>query len=162
VKENTLMPRFFQVVGFLLIAVFAAIGLYQAAAADPPDFPATDLPLPDVVLPDSPAPDLASPAGQKIREALDDELPRHVTSGDGVLDDVIGIIKRRGSILDGSSLDTNVVIEHRRTNGNSKQAYVAEQLLKSSRLLEGIGSSDTNRADLVNKMRAEAVRLLSE
>jgi hypothetical protein len=49
----------------------------------------------------------------------------------------------------------------------SRNAMAAEQLLKASRLLENVAagdgeSDDPARAELVNRMRAEAVKLLSE
>lgn len=149
------MSRFIQVVGFLAIAVFTAIGLFKIAAADPPA---------------SPDPSASSPSSaveQRIRDALDDELPRIATRRGGVRDivmeDVRDMIERNGSILDGSSLDPKLAAaEGRRPAGESNQAQVAEQLLKASRLLERVGSRDKDRADLVQRMRAEAVKLLSQ
>ena len=49
----------------------------------------------------------------------------------------------------------------------SANAKAAEQLLKASRLLENVAkhsgaTADASREDLVNRMRAEAVKLLSE
>ena len=42
-------------------------------------------------------------AEQKIRDALNGDAA--LPTGDGMLDDVIDIVRRRGSILDGSVLD---------------------------------------------------------
>ena len=49
----------------------------------------------------------------------------------------------------------------------SENAKAAEQLLKASRLLENVAkrsgdTTDASREELVNRMRAEAVKLLSE
>ena len=103
-----------------------------------------------------------SAAEQKIRDAIEGNSPTGQT-GDGVLDDILGVIKSRPSILDNSSLDPNA--RSGQTNGPntiSKKAHTAEQLLKASRLLEGVGPDDENRSDLVHRMRAEAEKLLSE
>ena len=98
-------------------------------------------------------------------------------TGDGVLDDVLGIIRQRGSLLEGSSLDPTAGADrqnappsgHRATAGPTRNAYVAEQLLKASRLLESVTAgedaglaAEADRAALVKRMRAEAVKLLSE
>ncbi len=105
----------------------------------------------------------SSPAEQKIRDALEGDSSAGET-GDGVLDDVLGIIKQRRSILEGSSLDP--IHNDSETKGGphsvSKMALAAEQMLKAARLLENVGTPDQDRADLVKRMRAEAVKLLSE
>ncbi len=111
---------------------------------------------------DTTADEPASPAEEKIRAALDGDLPR-LGSGDAVLEDVIGIIKQRGSVLDGSSLDPDAVATaESTTETNSARAHVAEQLLKASRMLEQVRGPGDRRAELIGQMRDEARQLLSE
>lgn len=97
---------------------------------------------------------------EAIRDALEGELPEN-PSADGVFDDVLRVIKDRGSILDGSVLDQQPVIADRKSAA-TERAIAAEQLLKASRMLEQLASSDGNRASLVKRMRGEAAKLLSE
>ncbi len=106
------------------------------------------------------------PAGQdKIRQALDGQDPRQ--TGDGVLDDVLKVIKQRGSVLRGSVLDGSVGNDLETDSAGSdfraaKNAIVAEQLLRASRLLESLQTPDPTRRRLIGQMRGEAVKLLSE
>lgn len=109
-----------------------------------------------VSLADKPDP----PEQQILREALEGKATEK--SGDGVLDDVLDIIKKRGSILDGSTLDDRTDETVTASADASLNAMVAEQLLKTSRLLQSIGGQDKMRVDLVKRMRTEAARLLSE
>ncbi len=109
-----------------------------------------------VSLADKPDP----PEQQILREALEGKETEK--SGDGVLDDVLDIIKKRGSILDGSALDDRTDETVTASADASRNAMVAEQLLKTSRLLQSIGGQDKMRVDLVKRMRTEAARLLSE
>ncbi len=136
-----------------MIGVFA-VSVLAIRAGEPPS--AAKLPA------ELPA-EFPSPAKQKIRDALDGKSPDGET-GDGVLDDILGIIKQRRSILQGSSLDP-IDSDSETTGGPhsvSKMALAAEQILKAARLLENVGRPDQGRADLVKRMRAEAVKLLSE
>ena len=99
---------------------------------------------------------------QAIRQALEGE-PLTRASGDGVLDDVLEVIRSRGSILDGTTLDP---VASRNDNPTSlsrisARARASEQLLKAARLLESIGHTNPRQAELVGEMRAEAARLLS-
>lgn len=114
-------------------------------------------------------------AEQKIRDALRGDSPK--PTGDGMLDDIIEIVRRRGSILDGSILDGSVLdvpnpaseatgpappsppsIESRAVE---TRALAAEQLLRAARLLMHAGDADESRRDLVARMRSEAVKLLT-
>jgi hypothetical protein len=97
----------------------------------------------------------------RIRQALEGKTPDN-SSGDGVLDDVIGVINQQGSILDGSSLDDRPIPDLDRTSSETSRAIAAEQLLKASRLLEKLGRSDKSRRVLVKQMRGEAAKLVSE
>jgi hypothetical protein len=109
-------------------------------------------------LPTDPAP---SRIQDTIRQALDGKSERG-KYGNGLLDDVLDVIKERGSILDGTWLDDrNADADHKPADAGHK-AYVAEQLLKTSRLLEALGTPGNDRITLIRQMRGEAVKLLSE
>jgi len=138
--EVTVMSRYFQVVGFLALAVAFTIGVFTFAVAEPP----------------------ASRAEEKIRLALEGKLPVQETGG-GILGDVIGVIQERRSVLEGSSLDPSVGnTKATPIAARSKRAHAAEQLLRASRLLEELDATDQERTDLVHRMRAEAVKVLLE
>lgn len=199
------------VVAVLGIFVVSALALHaeDTPASDPQPVPVlppakmpvrakpparkTLVPPPEVPLPvDSISQDAFEPAQEKIRAALEGEASSGGT-GDGVLDDVLGMIRRQGSVLKGSSLDPlddasleidgalhadSSTTESQSLDGAqlpasqlqaapsrsalSRAALAAEQMLKSARLLENIGSANQDRAELVNRMRAEAVKLLTE
>lgn len=129
-------------------------------------------------------------AEQKIRDALRGKSLE--PTGDGMLDDVIEIVRRRGSVLDGSVLDGDMLdtseqslpnrdsAEPRSSGQNflhgggttarairsrrdiENRAAAAEQLLRAARLLMQTGDADASRRELVAQMRAEAVKLLSQ
>ncbi len=144
------LPAFTATIGLVTIGVFA-LGAFTIGAGEPPTsaVPTTE-PIP--------------PAKQQIFDALEGKSPAGETS-DGLLDDVLGVIRQRRSILDGSSLDFSIDGDAETTGGptsSSSMALAAEQMLKAARLLEKVGASDQDRADLVKRMRAEAVKLLSE
>ena len=79
-----------------------------------------------------------------------------------------GVLRERGSILEGSSLDPALLEDGSESSSEteemteSKRAFAAELLLRSSRTLEQIGPLDKTRQELVAKMRGEAARLLSK
>ena len=112
-----------------------------------------------------------NPRKEKIREAL--ENPNKEThSDDPILDDVLQILKKRGSILDGSVLDPDAPVETeeslldlRTSKGTPtvqrRAAYAAESLLRSARLLEAFDSKDIAHQNLVRLMRREAARILT-
>jgi hypothetical protein len=126
--------------GGWIAGVIVLLGFYPFAVAEPP----------------------ALPAEAEIRKALEGQ-PLPATTGDGILDDVLHIIRDQGSILEGSSLDPAVETEAGdREVATSQHARAAEQLLKASRLLEKLGPVDEDRRALVNQMRAEAGKLLRE
>lgn len=109
-----------------------------------------------VSLADKPDP----PEQQRIRQALDGVETDD--SGDGILDDVLEVIKQQGSILDGSVLDDRESKQEPSAAIESKQALVAEQLLKTSRLLQSLGNPNREREALIQGMRSEARKLLSD
>lgn len=103
-----------------------------------------------------------NPIESKIRSVLEG-APGGVHSSDPLLDDVLGIIKSRGSILDGSSLDPALDTPTSAAgNDRDASARAAESLLRSARLLNRIEPRDSARTELVEKMRHEAWRLLGE
>jgi hypothetical protein len=93
-------------------------------------------------------------------------------TGDAVLDGVLEVIRKRGSILDGSSLeqpiepDLSILAGGREVAkspaATSRRAYVAEQLLKTSRLLESLGIAEPEPIELISAMRSAAAKLLRE
>ena len=111
-------------------------------------------------------------AAEEIRKALNDD-PDVRGTGDPMLEDVLQIIEQRGSVLDGSSLDPKAD-ESAAENGPgtttdandadqaASKTRTAERLLKAARCLEEIQPLDETRRELVNRMRRETVRLLSE
>ena len=107
----------------------------------------------------------SSPTTQKIQQALRGES---VETGDGILDDMLDVLKKRGSILDGSSLDSELAgdTESAQTSvaagsSKAKQARVCESLLKSARLMEKLGKLSAEQRDLVAQMRQQAGQLLT-
>ncbi|KAA1259289.1 hypothetical protein LF1_18190 [Rubripirellula obstinata] len=100
----------------------------------------------------------------KIREVLQGNQP--APTGDGVLEDVLGVIQRQGSVLDGSTLDppprpdAAIASESNSTpHAATRRALVAEHLLRAARMLEQI-SGDEESAILVASMRRRAATLL--
>ncbi len=109
-----------------------------------------------VSLADKPDP----PEQQQIRQALDGAETGD--SGNGILDDVLDVIKHQGSILDGSVLDDSELVPEPNPALLSKHAIVAEQLLRAARLLESLEKPDRQRETLIQGMRGEARKLLSD
>ncbi|MAI70261.1 MAG: hypothetical protein CMM01_05050 [Rhodopirellula sp.] len=166
---------------FLVGSCFLFLALYgfYSAEGDPPKA----LPLPDVeVMPLPALPPLResdlenSEAFQAIRAAAEGRAPENQVN-DPILGDVMQAIAERHREL-GLDLDWDreagptgaaetFLTEATQQPLRSANAKTAEQLLKASRLLENCAKSsgdtaDASRTDLVNRMRAEAVKLLSE
>ena len=112
-----------------------------------------------------------SPAESKIRDVLEGkETPG---TNNGFLEDVLGVIRHQGSILDGSSLDPgnepsgNGPPENGDSSPSSpdqikaRRCHAAEQLLKAARLLSSVESSP-EAAKLIDSMRNQATDLLLE
>ncbi|MGB7324669.1 MAG: hypothetical protein WBD31_07345 [Rubripirellula sp.] len=102
----------------------------------------------------------AAKAQQEIRQALQGKATPE--TGDGVLDDVLQVIKSQGSVLDGSLLDTPKLSAevHPANASDDRRAVVAEQLLRSARMLSAIEPVDEERGNLIRQIRGEAARLL--
>ncbi|HBV63117.1 MAG TPA: hypothetical protein DEF45_08870 [Rhodopirellula sp.] len=163
---------------FLVGSCFLFLALYgfYSAQGDPPKA----LPLPEVdmiPLPPAGEPELEdSEAFQAIRAATEGRVPEKKIT-DPILGDVMQAIAERHREM-GLDLDwdreTNptgvaeeVTIGGRLRSPLPANVKAAEQLLKASRLLENVAKrsgvvADASREDLVNRMRAEAVKLLSE
>ena len=163
---------------FLVGSSFLCLALYgfYSAQGDPPKA----LPLPDVDI--IPLPTVGetelenSEAFQAIRAATEGRIPEQNVS-DPILGDVMQAIAERHREM-GLDLDRDRqvgvtgAVEALTSGGSlrsprSANARAAEQLLKASRLLENVAkhsgvTADASREDLVNRMRAEAVKLLSE
>ncbi|KLU06325.1 hypothetical protein RISK_001536 [Rhodopirellula islandica] len=118
------------------------------AIAQPPVDDWKKLELPTVDTPVVPSSDRAT---EKIQKALEGVAP--VPTGDGMLDDVLNIIQRRGSVLDGSVLDSEIdplsdpADQRSKVSGAGKNDVdslsgpaasfrLAEQLLATARRLE--------------------------
>lgn len=90
-------------------AAFAiALVVANAGAQTPYELPAntTEADLQQVVVP------LSDAVKRKITEALSRDNPQNDeagSTGDPILDDVLNVIRRQGSVLDGSSLDPQTV-----------------------------------------------------
>ena len=113
--------------------------------------------------------DLRSESEAKIRDVLQGKTPAR--TGDGVLEDVLGVIQRQGSVLDGSTLDQPPLRDNPLPgiagHGSvpdaqtlaDQRARVAEQLLRAARMLQQISKDDSSAA-LVASMRRQAAGLL--
>ncbi len=89
-------------------------------------------------------------------------------TGDGIADDVIDIMRQRGSIADRLSTDPWLDEEKPRMASSddaasiSRKASAAEQMLRAARLLEKVGDDEPDRSALIKRMRSEARKLLTE
>jgi len=125
-----------------------------------------------------PADEPLSPSAQsKIAESLGNEnqSQNQQPTGDPILDDVLEIIRRRGSVLRGSALeDTNQIpkisiittdeplrsISGGEVSPSISVYLAAEQLLRASRTLERLGGPSGDRSELIRAMRSHAAKLL--
>lgn len=175
------------------LASLLALSLPTAAAPQQPagDAPSgSTSPAPDLDPPSiTPPADQALPDGGQgaagstprdartrdtIRDALRGREGGASATGDAILDDVIGIIRTQGSVLDGTILDEDVeavlppgAIASGAPHPDasmvdvSEQRYrVAESLLRTARLLSGLPDADGQRQSLVRQLRMEAARCL--
>lgn len=148
---------------------------------------ATETELQEVVVP------LSDAVKQKIADALARDAQRADTSrstGDPILDDVLNVIRRQGSVLDGSSLDSqssrenaSAQMDSRATDnqlpavpinpvpafpldgqqsfsGPEAQFLVAESLLRAARELASLPGRDPQRNRLIAAMREQATVLM--
>jgi hypothetical protein len=118
------------------------------AIAQPPVGDLDEVELPVLKTPTVPP---SGDAAEKIQKALRGDAP--APTGDGMLDDVLNIIKKRGSVLDGSVLDSEIdplsdaADQQSKASGAGKNDVgslsgpaasfrLAEQLLATARRLE--------------------------
>ncbi len=149
---------------FSMLALSMIVVWTIVPAQPPPESPNPPGLAPTFKIPDNvPLPPEASPeAKERIRRALSGEDGETMT-GDPTLDDVLQIIKRRGSILDGSTLaDRESSHPDKNMKTTTERARVAESLLRSARLLERLPDGGADRADLINSMRSEAANVLMQ
>lgn len=111
----------------------------------------------------------------RIRQAIDEGSGAPAETGDALLDGILNTLQRRGSVLKGTALDNvegepevpsnqlDSVNESVVGSGLGANDYhLAEQLLKSARLLSKHPRLDGERRALVQEMRRAATRLLNE
>ena len=173
---------------FLPVAVIALVTIALPCAAPlaqvlPPKTPKVPLSLPSNPPPLDPVDDPA--ARSRIADSLKPDAAPKLngangnrtanTTGDPILDDVLGIIRRQGSILDGSVLDPaaaddrydSVLPNSRRSDGANSESLsgdsvydVAEQLLRVARMLQRLPGRDAERDELAHAMRGQATKLM--
>jgi hypothetical protein len=174
----TRSPRSASVLAFMAI-------ILCVANADAQYLPGQDIPTPelnanddarDAIRESLQQPDVDSNDGSAGRP-LDANEPEPRQSGDPILDDVLEVIRRRGSVLQGSVLDPqneteSVIIgvpsldsrDAAANKGDAAEAaavyHVAEQMLRVARLLEKLPNQDAERAGMIRGMRNQATRLL--
>ena len=129
---------------------------------------------PDVVIPANPSSQEMERAREKIAEFLrKNKAAEAKASGDPVLDDVLDVIRRQGSVLDGSALDPNAPSEaivpvpgwdadrgSAALQGSDAGYVAAEHLLKAARSLQQVQSRSREDAELVRAMRRRAAKLM--
>jgi hypothetical protein len=153
---------------FLLMAGLPLPSISLAQLTLPPD---TQAPTPAQSVPGQSVPgqsraDKARVEGQ-ISESLRGRGPfgEGQSSGDPILDDVLDVIRQRGSVVDGSILDPMLDLKSELQDdgewGKLSSVYLAaESLLKSARILEGLSDQSSSRLQLIRSMRSEATKLL--
>lgn len=109
--------------------------------------------------PSKPVP--SDPIEQSIRRALDGDSGT-ASPDEPLLGDVLDLIKQRGSILDGTSLDVDAIASSDSASDENieSRCSAAEALLRAARLLDQVTGKDANRKQLVKAMRREAARCL--
>ncbi len=134
---------------------------------------------PSISLPDSVQPVEDPKAAAQIERALEGDSLTPLPGG--ALGDVIEIIRKQGSILDGSSLDRgaadSILTPQDSANSSStlravSRVKTAEALLRSARMLESLTTRRPQQlieqsdviplSELVRQMRIQAARLLAK
>lgn len=138
------------------------------------------IPPADIVIPASPSEEEMNRAKAKIAEFLKNNRQSNParSSGDPILDDVLDVIRRRGSVIEGSALDAgtaegqslapgNTAAERRGDysgpgpSSSSDAAYVAaERLLRAARSLQRLAGQDAGNDELARAMRRQAAKLM--
>ena len=173
----------FSLIAVIMLVTIALPNAASLAQVLPPNTPKVRLSLPSDPPPLDPVDDPA--ARSQIAESLKpyDAPPasgangnkKTNATGDPILDDVLGIIRRQGSILDGSVLDPvtaddrhdSVLPDSRRADGANSDSRardsvydVAEQLLRVARMLQRLPGRDAERNELARAMRGQATKLM--
>ncbi len=181
-----------------LIAIFASVGVTDAQQSPPslqpdaashPDANDGDTPSSAIiVLPPGTRPPADLNDNPAARARIADMLQRAQQNlglkeqsrspsdqqpmADPILNDVLDVIRQRGSVLDGSSLDESGHSEMQhspdetdypqpgRMSDIDRRYQVAESLLRSARLLQRLGASDPEQADLIRSLRQRALTLM--
>lgn len=156
-RMNVSLKRASWLCGKLLPAVLL-MSIASAVIAQPPTDDWKEIELPAIKLPKGSA---SNKAAEKIQKALDGDML--APTGDGALDDVIGIIHERGSVIDGSVLDSEFdpladlvgrpseapdsgKSEPFEACSSTESFRLAEQLLATARMMEdATQASDTDR-----------------
>ncbi len=138
---------------------------------DDPQAPQTKLIQPKNLQPKVIQPPAAQgPTEQRIQDAL---KGKSVQSRDDFEQDMLNVLKDRGSILKGSLLDElsqsdsqskptrGLHAPNQVSNDSSQRARVAESLLKSARLIQKLGKLNDSQSRLVRQLREQAHDLLS-
>lgn len=172
-----------------MIACSTLLAVANAAGQPPYELPsdATENDLQEVVVP------LSDAVKRKITEALSRDGQQDDASGstgDPILDDVLNVIRRQGSVLDGSSLAPQsgqpgiFPQENRQAAGASQRVppphpsamvpsvngdqlsgpdarfHVAESLLRAARKLAALPGRDQQRTRVIAAMREQATVLM--
>jgi len=181
------LSRMFVMPTLIVIATNFVVG---GVIAQPPyELPkdATKTELQEVVVP------LSDAVKRKIAEALARDAQPNESSGstgDPILDDVLNVIRRQGSVLDGSSLDPqsgqlksieqqNIpvagqampitpgeqapifpMISEASFSGPDARFHVAESMLRAARELAALPGRDQQRNRLIAAMREQATVLM--
>lgn len=99
---------------------------------------------------------------EKIRGAIEND--QAAATGDPILDGILDVLKQRGSVLDGSLLDSPPVVAAP-VNQAEQEAYclAAEKLLETARILSQLPSDPSGqRQQLITQMRDQAARCMSD
>ena len=168
----------FVAIAFVLMVAPRATTVAQppAKSGDPPaesgEPPAESGEPPVISLPEDFEPKPIQPTDKALESAIQNQIRKAlhedgvVESGDAMLDDVLNVLKQRGSILDGSALSESIDSspdtspKHAKADRQNKRARAAESLLKASRLLQQLGQNDPKQTALIQQMRLESIRLL--
>lgn len=152
-KNGIPIPSRILVLG--LLAAVSTTGIWHAVAQQPPAAPQ---------LPSQQPPAQANDQGiqRSILEALQGK-PTAAPEDEPLLDDVLDLIRRQGSVLDGSMLgaaeETPAAAEPK--EDTEAQCRAAEALLRASRLLTALpGEGDPDRHQLAQQMRRQAAKCL--
>lgn len=143
----------------LVILIVMVGGLMMQATEPQPPIDEYPLPAdPDLKPLDFPPLEPLPTVNETLQERLKDQIPDDFVGG------VLHEILRTGhSVSDRFPTEQDLGLDSPTPSSNRREnARVAEQLLKSARLLENLKSDDGGCVDLVERLRVEASQLLTE